>query len=52
MRKAGRELGRALDTPAGGRSFYIWGVQQVGEFVYASDMLNGLWKLNAAAMQR
>jgi hypothetical protein len=52
MRKAGRELGRALDTPAGGRSFYIWGVQHVGEFVYASDMLNGLWKLNAAAMQR
>lgn len=52
MRKAGRELGRALDTAAGGRSFYIWGVQQVGEFVYASDMLNGLWKLNAAAMQR
>jgi hypothetical protein len=52
MRKAGRELGRALDVPAGGRSFYIWGVQHVGEFVYASDMLNGLWKLNAAAMQR
>ena len=51
MRKAGRELGRALDTPAGGRSFYIWGVQQTGDHVYASDMLNGLWKLNASALR-
>lgn len=50
--KAGREVGRALDATTGGRSFYIWGVQQTGDFVYASDMLNGLWKLDAAAMRR
>jgi hypothetical protein len=52
LRKAGREVGRALDVPAGGRNFYIWGVQHVGAHVYASDMLNGLWKLDAAAMRR
>ena len=52
MRKAGREVGRALDVPAGGRNFYIWGVQHVGANVYASDMLNGLWKLDAAAIRR
>jgi hypothetical protein len=27
---------------------YIWGVQLVGSRVYASDMLNGIWKLGAA----
>jgi hypothetical protein len=52
LRKAGREVGRALDVPAGGRNFYIWGVQHVGANVYASDMLNGLWKLDAAAIRR
>jgi hypothetical protein len=29
-------------------SVYIWGVRFDGNFVYASDMLNGLWKLAAA----
>ena len=52
LRKVGREVGRALDVPAGGLNFYIWGVQHVGPHVYASDMLNGLWKLDAAAMRR
>jgi len=23
----------------------VWGVQLSGSFLYASDMLNGLWKL-------
>lgn len=49
--KAGREVGRALDAPAGGRNFYIWGVQTTGDFVYASDMLNGLWKLDASKLR-
>jgi len=52
LRKAGREVGRALDVPTAGRNFYIWGVQHVGAHVYASDMLNGLWKLDAAAIRR
>jgi hypothetical protein len=52
LRRAGREVGRALDVPTGGLNFYIWGVQHVGAHVYASDMLNGLWKLDAAAMRR
>jgi hypothetical protein len=41
----GRETGRGLSggTPA----VYVWGVQYVGGIVYASDMLNGLWKLRA-----
>ncbi len=41
--KMGRELGHALtDT---GISVYVWGVQSVGTKVYASDMLNGLWRI-------
>jgi hypothetical protein len=42
--KMNREVGRGLtDT-----SFpvYVWGVQLTGGKVYASDMLNGLWKLD------
>ena len=27
------------------RSVYVWGVYYDGTSVYASDMLNGLWKL-------
>ncbi|HEY2378354.1 MAG TPA: hypothetical protein VGH98_20415 [Gemmatimonadaceae bacterium] len=39
----GREVGRGLGggTPA----VYVWGVQLSGGALYASDMLNGLWKL-------
>lgn len=38
----GRERARFTGT---GAAVYIWGVHQVGASLYASDMLNGLWKL-------
>ena len=38
----GRELATGL---TGGQPVSIWGVQYSGGFVYASDMLSGLWKL-------
>ena len=43
----GRELayGPAVDQPV-----YIWGVQLSGGRLYASDMLNGIWKLSEAAL--
>jgi hypothetical protein len=41
--KMGREVGHAL-TDTGG-AVYVWGVLSIGTKVYASDMLNGLWKL-------
>lgn len=41
LRKMGRERAFAL-ADAGA---YIWGVQFAGDAVYASDMLNGIWKL-------
>jgi hypothetical protein len=46
LAKMGRELAHGLGeaTPV-----YIWGVQYTGANVYASDMLNGIWKLNPAA---
>jgi hypothetical protein len=37
-----RELATGL---TGGNPVFIWGVQYSGGFVYASDMLSGLWKL-------
>lgn len=40
----GRELAHG---PANVGPVYVWGVQQVGGHVYASDMLNGIWKLDA-----
>ena len=39
----GREVGRGLT--GGSLAVYIWGVQLSGGSLYASDMLNGLWKL-------
>jgi hypothetical protein len=42
---APREVGRALHAPVGTQAFFIWGVQLSGGSLYASDMLNGLWKL-------
>jgi len=39
----GRELGRGLS--GGAAAVYVWGVQLSGGVLYASDMLNGLWKL-------
>jgi hypothetical protein len=44
--KMGREIARGLQS---GTPVYIWGVQFIGTNVYASDMLNGLWKLRAAS---
>ena len=44
LRKMGRELAAGL----GNAQTYIWGVHFDGSFVYASDMLSGIWKLAAA----
>jgi hypothetical protein len=45
LRLMGRELGIGLIEL--NRGVYIWGVQHVNGTVYASDMVNGIWKLNA-----
>lgn len=47
--KMGREAGRAL---TGGGQVSVWGVQMVGNRLYASDMLNGLWKIDVAPLKR
>lgn len=39
---------RALGLTNAGRSVFVWGVHLAGGVVYASDMLNGLWKLKEA----
>jgi hypothetical protein len=39
----GREVGHGLQD---GPPVYIWGVQIAGGKLYASDMLNGIWKLS------
>jgi len=44
LAKTGREIGRGLTD----RGAYVWGVELAGGAVYASDMLNGLWKLGPA----
>lgn len=44
--KMGRELAHGLGEVG---PVYIWGVQYTGTNVYASDMLNGIWKLTPAA---
>jgi hypothetical protein len=46
LAKMGRELAHWPDAPG---SVYVWGVKLVGSHVYASDMLNGLWKLGPAS---
>ena len=46
LRLMGRELAVGLSNA--GRSVYVWGVQYVNGSVYASDMINGIWKLGAA----
>jgi hypothetical protein len=40
----GREVAHGLGEVG---PVYVWGVQLVGSNVYASDMLNGIWKLAA-----
>jgi hypothetical protein len=42
LAKMGREVGHALDDQG---PVYVWGVQLTGGWLYASDMLNGIWKL-------
>jgi hypothetical protein len=46
LAKMGRELAH---WPDGSPPVYIWGVKLLGFRVYASDMLNGLWKLGPAS---
>jgi hypothetical protein len=46
LARMGRELAHG---PSGMGSVYIWGVQLVGLRLYASDMLNGIWKLGPAS---
>ena len=45
LRLTGREIGVGLTGT--GRQVYIWGVQYLNGVVYASDMVNGIWKLAA-----
>jgi hypothetical protein len=47
LRKMGRELGIGLLDR--GNPVYVWGVQYLNGAVYASDMLNGIWKLKAVS---
>lgn len=47
LRKMGRELGIGLLDR--GTPVYVWGVQFVGGAVYASDMINGIWKMRPLA---
>lgn len=44
--------GRRIAVAQFDRSVYVWGVQKEGTAVYASDMLNGLWKLDASSLTR
>jgi len=46
LRLTGRELGTGLFDF--GQQVYVWGVDYLNGSVYASDMLNGIWKLRAA----
>jgi len=46
LRLMGRELGVGLVEL--NRGVYVWGVQYLSGTVYASDMVNGIWKLQAA----
>ncbi len=48
LRAMGRELAGALHE--GGH--YVWGVQFVDGYLFASDMLNGVYKLDARALVR
>jgi hypothetical protein len=47
LRLMGREMANAL-TPG----FYVWGVQGVGNRLFASDMGKGLFVLDIAGMKR
>jgi hypothetical protein len=47
LSKMGRELAVGLKDRS--NPVYVWGVQYLNGFVYASDMLNGIWKLKAVS---
>ena len=47
LRKMGREIGIGLLDR--GTAVYVWGVQYLDGAVYASDMINGIWKLRPAS---
>ena len=49
LRLMGRELGVGLNTSV---PIFVWGVKLVGNFLYASDMPNGLHKLDITALKR
>lgn len=49
--RMGREVGRALVSTASAQTS-VWGVHLVGNHLYASDMLNGLWKLDVSGVKR
>ena len=44
LAKMGREVAHGLGDVG---PVYVWGVQLVGSTLFASDMLNGIWKLTA-----
>ena len=46
LRLMGREIGIGLIDQ--NRGAYVWGVQYTAGAVYASDMVNGIWKLKPA----
>jgi hypothetical protein len=46
LARMGRELAHG---PVAQQPVYVWGVQLSGGRLYASDMLNGLWKLGEAS---
>lgn len=48
LRRVGRELGFALASP----QRVAWGVTHLGNRVYVSDMVNGLWTLDITALKR
>jgi hypothetical protein len=49
LRLMGREVGVAVNS---GPPKYVWGVARVGTDIYASDMWNGLFKIDASALRR
>jgi hypothetical protein len=47
LSKMGRELAVGLKDRS--NAVFVWGVQFLNGSVYASDMLNGIWKLRAVS---
>jgi WD40 repeat protein len=47
LSKMGRELAVGLKDRS--NAVFVWGVQYLNGSVYASDMLNGIWKLSAVS---